>query len=62
MGIDRPRQRDPINRKLLLIDLESRESGDQQPDDSHQSNDEAKTDHALTRKKQRAEKPIAADK
>jgi hypothetical protein len=48
MDVDRARQRDPIYRKLLIMDPISRETGEQNSDQRDKTDDETQPNHSLT--------------
>jgi hypothetical protein len=50
MNIDRARQRDPVDRQLLIVDAISRKTGEQNPDERNETDDETQPNHSLTRK------------
>ena len=50
VGIDRARQRGLSDGQFLVVNLHGSETGKDQSDDRHQSDDETETEHAITRK------------
>jgi hypothetical protein len=50
MNVDRARQRDPVDRQLLIVDAISRKTGEQNPDERDKTDDETQPNHSLTRK------------
>ena len=49
MDVDRPRQRDTVDRELLIVHSIGGKTGEQNSDQSNQCNDEAQSNHTLTR-------------
>ena len=48
MDVDRARQRDAVDRQLLLVDAIGRKPREQSPDQRNQADDETQPDHSLT--------------
>jgi hypothetical protein len=51
MHVDRTRERDSIQRQLLVVDAISRKPGEQSPEQSDEADDETQPDHATTQAK-----------
>jgi hypothetical protein len=51
MDVDRARQRDPVQRQLLVVDAISRKPGEQGSEKSNEADDETQPDHATTQAK-----------
>ncbi len=49
MDVDRPRQRDTVDRELLIVHPIGGKTGEQNSDQRNQGNDEAQSNHSLTR-------------
>jgi hypothetical protein len=50
VDIDRARQGNPVDGQFLIMDAIGRETGEQNPDKRHQTDNETQPNHALTRK------------
>jgi len=50
MNVDRPRQRDAVERQLLFVNAIGRKAGEQNPDQRDEADDETEPNHSLTRK------------
>jgi hypothetical protein len=50
MNIDRARERDSIDRQLLIVNAIGRKTGEQNPDQRDKPDDETQPNHSLTRK------------
>jgi hypothetical protein len=50
MNIDRARQRDSVDRQLLIVNAIGRKTGEQNPDKCDKTDDETQPNHSLTRK------------
>jgi hypothetical protein len=50
MNVDRARQRDPVDRQLLIVDAIGRKTGEQNPDERDKTDDETQPNHSFTRK------------
>ncbi|OIQ66501.1 hypothetical protein GALL_519280 [mine drainage metagenome] len=51
MHVDRPRQRDPVDRQFLIVDPIGCKTGEQHPDKCDKSDDETQPNHSLTQKR-----------
>ena len=51
MNVDRTRERDPVQRQLLVVDAIGREPGEQGSEQSNETDDETQPDHATTQAK-----------
>ena len=49
MDVDRARQRDAVERQFLIVDAIGRETGEQNPDQRDEADDETQPNHSLTR-------------
>ncbi len=50
VNVDRARQRDAIDRQLLIVDAIGRKTGEQNSDQRDKTDDETQPNHSLTRK------------
>jgi hypothetical protein len=50
VDVDRPRQRDAVNRQFLIMDAISRKPGEQNSDQRDKADDETQPNHSLTQK------------
>ena len=51
MNVDRARQRDPVQRQLLVVDTIGRKPREQSSEQSNKADDETQPDHATTQAK-----------